>query len=168
MTPETIDAMLAAGASAEVIAAAWKGELADQERAAHERRAKDRDRQARHRSSRDVTPCHSDNPAPLNPPLKVSPDPFKKSPPISPRPVGRGSRLPSNFEAPGEWIDWAAEKRGWSRRDAIDEAECFVRYWQAKPGKDAVKLDWLKTWQNWVSNSRRASNADPPAWDVMP
>jgi hypothetical protein len=56
---------------------------------------------------------------------------------------------------PDEWIVWAAGKRGWSRADAREEGECFVRFWQAKPGREACKLDWLKTWQNWVTNSRR-------------
>lgn len=55
MSPETIDAMLDAGATAEVIAAAWKAEIAEQAKATEIRRAKDRDRQRRHRESRDVT-----------------------------------------------------------------------------------------------------------------
>ena len=71
--------------------------------------------------------------------------------------TNRGTRLPSDFQPPEDWIDWAMAKRGWSRAEAIDEAECFARYWQAKPGREACKLDWPKTWQNWVVNSRRGS-----------
>ncbi len=26
----------------------------------------------------------------------------------------------------------------------------FINYWTAKAGKDASKVDWLKTWQNWI------------------
>lgn len=60
------------------------------------------------------------------------------------------------------------KKRGWSREEAIDECECFARYWQAKPGKEAVKLDWPKTWQNWATNSRRQHQSTaPPVWDGM-
>jgi len=62
------------------------------------------------------------------------------------------------------------KKRGWSREEAVDECECFIRYWQAKPGREACKLDWPKTWQNWVVNSRRqAMPQGPPvaAWDGM-
>jgi hypothetical protein len=62
------------------------------------------------------------------------------------------------------------KKRGWSRDDAVDECECFIRYWQAKPGREACKLDWPKTWQNWAVNSRRQPNQHAPpvgAWDGM-
>ena len=164
MTPETLDAMIAAGATVEVIAAAWKAEIAAQNRALQEKREKDAERQRRHRESRNVTvtACDiQDSPAPLDPPLKVSPDPFK----ISPHPLRRGTRLPDDFKVPNEWIEWAMNKRGWSRKDAKDEADCFCRYWQAKAGRDAAKLDWFKTWQNWASNSRRTSTSDPPVWD---
>ncbi len=47
-------------------------------------------------------------------------------------------------------------KRGWGKAEAVDEMECFSRYWQSKPGKEAKKLNWKKTWQNWVISSRRA------------
>lgn len=79
----------------------------------------------------------------------------------------RGTRLAEDFDPPADWIDWAVKKRGWSKAEAIDEAECFARYWQAKPGREACKLDWPKTWQNWVTNSRRKPDATAPpvgAW----
>jgi hypothetical protein len=86
-------------------------------------------------------------------PKKTKPNP---SPPYSPpASLKRGNRLPDDFEVPEDWIAWAMKKRGWNREEAIDEGECFVRYWQAKPGREACKLDWPKTWQNWVVNSRR-------------
>jgi hypothetical protein len=69
--------------------------------------------------------------------------------------ISRGARLPDDFVVPDEWITWALGKRRWSRAEAVDEGECFVRYWTAKAGKDAVKRNWQSTWQNWVSNSRR-------------
>lgn len=159
---EVLDALLDAGATAEMIVAAVKADAAKDAARLEEKRANDRERQRRHRGSRDVTQCHSDNadtPSPLSPPLKVSPDPFKITPPISPQPLSRASRLPTDFEAPKAWIEWAMTKRGWGRADATDEAECFVRYWQAKAGRDAAKLDWFKTWQNWATNSRRRSAA---------
>jgi hypothetical protein len=71
----------------------------------------------------------------------------------------RGTRLADNFEPPEDWVRWAMKKRGWNRDEAVDEAECFIRYWQAKPGREACKLDWPKTWQNWVVNSRRIRTA---------
>lgn len=78
----------------------------------------------------------------------------------------RGTRLADDFEPPEDWIVWAMKKRGWDRAEAFDECECFIRYWQAKPGREAMKLDWPKTWQNWVVNSRRdgAKARDAPLW----
>jgi hypothetical protein len=127
------------------------------------KRAVERDRKRKQRGtvtgqSRDTDGTVTDEVSPLSPPLKVSPDPFKNTPPITPHPK-RASRLPNDFRVPGEWIDWAMEKRGWTRAEATEEAECFTRYWQAKAGRDAAKLDWEKTWQNWATNSRRTGTA---------
>jgi hypothetical protein len=73
--------MLAAGVTAEVLAAAWKAEIAKQEAAAAERRARDADRQRRHRESRDVTAGHGDI---EDAPLEVSPHtPLPKTPVLS-------------------------------------------------------------------------------------
>jgi hypothetical protein len=54
--------------------------------ALEKRRKHERERKAKSRevTGQDVT--GRDIPSPLNPPLKVSPDPFKDTPPISPRP----------------------------------------------------------------------------------
>lgn len=79
MNAEMIDAMLEAGATADVIAAAWKADIAAQERLLEERRMRDRERQRRHRLSHNVTVTNGDsadppkdiNQTPLNP---VSPD----------------------------------------------------------------------------------------------
>jgi hypothetical protein len=170
MTPETIDAMLAAGATAEVIAAAWKSEITAQMKVTEQRRAKDSERQRRHRESRDVTVTNGDaanvTSDPVTPSLdKTDPQTPKKtkpnpSPPYSPpASLKRGTRLPDDFEPPEDWIAWAMQKRGWSRGEAMDEAECFARFWQAKPGREACKLDWPKTWQNWAVNSNRKRGA---------
>lgn len=67
----------------------------------------------------------------------------------------RGMRLPNDWTAPDEWIDWAVRRRQWHPDDARQEAETFANFWQAKSGPGAAKLDWKKTWQNWVTNSRR-------------
>lgn len=69
----------------------------------------------------------------------------------------RASRLPDDWRQPQEWIDWAVKERRWEPLIAITEAENFANYWQSKSGKDATKLDWFKTWQNWVRNSRTAT-----------
>lgn len=67
----------------------------------------------------------------------------------------RGQRLPNDWQAPDEWINWAVNTRHWRPDDAREEAELFANYWQARSGSGAAKLDWKKTWMNWVRNSRR-------------
>jgi hypothetical protein len=69
--------------------------------------------------------------------------------------VERGHRLPADFCLPEDWRDWAISKRKWEPAVVSEEAEGFAAYWQSKSGKDATKMDWFKTWQNWVRNSRR-------------
>jgi len=67
----------------------------------------------------------------------------------------RAHRLADDFSAPEDWIEWASRERRWAPADAMQEAEIFANFWQAKSGANATKLDWKKTWQNWVRNSRR-------------
>lgn len=58
----------------------------------------------------------------------------------------RGCRIPPDFEPDLN----VALSRGMSRKRAETQAAKFKNYWMAKSGRDAVKLDWEKTWENWV------------------
>lgn len=73
----------------------------------------------------------------------------------------RGTRIPDDF-APD--ID-AAISEGLSRPEAERQAASFVDYWKAKPGKDAMKLDWPATWRIWfrrrLDDARKQSTAPP-------
>ena len=60
----------------------------------------------------------------------------------------RGSRIPDEFLLTSEMRSWAKEKR--PDVDVTLETEKFVNYWRSKAGKDAVKLDWRLTWNNWI------------------
>ncbi|OCQ43082.1 DNA-binding protein [Aeromonas veronii] len=87
-----------------------------------------------------------------------------KIPPISP--LGeraaerssprRGTRLPNDWFLPAEWGRWASQETGWPRERILLEAATFADYWQSLPGAKATKLDWEKTWRNWV---RRAASS---------
>lgn len=68
----------------------------------------------------------------------------------------RGTRLPEPFNLSKEMSDWAAEKR--PSVDAVLETEKFVNYWRAKSGRDATKLDWRATWNNWILNAKESGN----------
>lgn len=86
-----------------------------------------------------------------------------KIPPVSPQgekcPTSetsrRGTRLPNDWILPAEWGRWAMQETGLPKERVLMEAAMFADYWQALPGAKAVKLDWEKTWRNWV---RRAAS----------
>ena len=90
----------------------------------------------------------------------------RENPPLSPpsaksRSGGkRGTRLPTGFTVPPDWIadgHTAREKHRLPPANLELEAENFVAYWAAKSGKDATKLDWHATWLTWC----RRANASP-------
>jgi len=82
-----------------------------------------------------------------------------------PQRAPRGSRLPDDWVLSDELRAWAVQER--PDIDAERTADEFRDYWTAKPGKDALKLDWAKTWHNWVRNERghyaRNGHAGPTA-----
>jgi hypothetical protein len=60
----------------------------------------------------------------------------------------RGTRLPDDFRVTPEMVTWA--KQRCPNVDGRTETEKFVNHWSNKPGRDALKLDWTKAWQNWM------------------
>lgn len=74
-------------------------------------------------------------------------------PPIVPPAVSktkRGTRLPEDWSLPDDWRDWSRVNCPAASAEMINrEALKFANYWQAKAGRDAAKIDWRKTWQNW-------------------
>lgn len=75
----------------------------------------------------------------------------------------RGQRLPADWE-PDE-----ALKR-WTRAEVADtsvlpgrELIRFRNYWAAKSGRDAAKLDWSATWQNWIMKAVEQAGGLPPS-----
>lgn len=60
----------------------------------------------------------------------------------------RGTRIPENFAL-------TADMRAWGRTNApnVDgerETVKFINHFQSVPGQRGVKLDWERTWQNWI------------------
>lgn len=68
------------------------------------------------------------------------------------RDVRKGTRLPEDFQIPDDWGDWAVGM-GFTVDQVNIEFTKFYNYWTAKSGASATKLDWRKTWQNWVLNN---------------
>lgn len=63
----------------------------------------------------------------------------------------RATRLDPEWSPDGDDVGYALSK-GLSSDRTRTEAEKFRNYWTAKGGKDAAKLNWSATWQNWILN----------------
>lgn len=72
----------------------------------------------------------------------------------------KGARLPDAWVLPRAWGVWAQTNPDltgdWTDDHVRVTAQKFRNYWTAKPGRDAVKLDWFGTWQNWCLNPSSA------------
>jgi hypothetical protein len=63
----------------------------------------------------------------------------------------RATRIPDNFEVSRDMRNWAALNHP---EVDLDKATLnFVDYWETKP-KNNTKLDWTRTWQTWIRNTR--------------
>jgi biotin operon repressor len=60
----------------------------------------------------------------------------------------RGSRLPNDWIAPQQFIDFCNSERQDLNANLI--AEQFKDYWISVAGSKGVKADWFATWRNWV------------------
>lgn len=70
----------------------------------------------------------------------------------------RGTRLPEDWRPSEAMFAYGREHGPDLNLDL--EVENFRDYWLAKAGKDAVKVDWDRTWQRWV----RLAQEKVPAW----
>jgi len=64
-------------------------------------------------------------------------------------PDKRGSRLPDDWMPDASDAQYAASL-GFPAVAYDREVEKFRNHWHTKPGKDAAKLDWRKTFHNWL------------------
>jgi hypothetical protein len=73
--------------------------------------------------------------------------------PATPVPVAqtapRGTRIKETWRPTIEDIGWA-RARGIPDAQSRDETEKFVNHWLSKAGKDATKIEWSRTWRNWM------------------
>jgi len=60
----------------------------------------------------------------------------------------RGTRLPTDFVLPDEWVSFCRQHR--PELDPRETFEGFRDYWIAQPSQKGVKTDWTATWRNWV------------------
>jgi hypothetical protein len=72
----------------------------------------------------------------------------KTGPPVAPpRRSDRGTRLPEHFPVTGEMRTWAREH---APLCGTTDHDAFCDYWHSSPGAKGRKVDWVKTWRNWM------------------
>ena len=62
----------------------------------------------------------------------------------------RGSRLPTDFQIPDDWVSFCQTER--PDLQAHKVFDNFKDYWLAAP--KGTKLDWSATWRNWVRGQK--------------
>jgi len=81
------------------------------------------------------------------------------------KPNNKGTRLPKDWKAPVEYIEFCKQERPDLNADYV--ADEFRDYWISVAGAKGVKLDWFATWRNWVRNQRSQPTIkakDDQAW----
>jgi len=71
----------------------------------------------------------------------------------------RGTRLPDNWLPTRELVGWARQE--FPHVDSRYETDKFRDYWHAKAGATATKLDWAKTWKNWIRKAAEQNHSKP-------
>ena len=81
-----------------------------------------------------------------------------KEPSIEKKTRARGTRLPEGWVPSSEAFYRARERM--PAEDIEQELVKFTNYWMAKAGREAVKIDWDRTFDNWIINAaeRRPTN----------
>jgi hypothetical protein len=78
----------------------------------------------------------------------------------------RGTRIPDDFAVSQAMVVWARSET--PDVDGRFETQQFIDYWAAKAGKDAVKLDWTRTWQTWMRRAQRDAATRGPRLRSVP
>ncbi len=72
----------------------------------------------------------------------------------------RGARLREDWEPTTDDICFA-RKRGLEDELLATEALKFRNYWTSLAGRKAVKIDWHRTWQNWILRGYEKGSGNP-------
>jgi hypothetical protein len=76
--------------------------------------------------------------------------------------TAKATRIPDDFYPTPEMQEWF-KREGFATciPNPRMEHEKFCDYWGAKGGADARKIDWVKTWRNWMRNAAERSGGRP-------
>lgn len=151
LSAAVIDALVAAGATVEQLAAAVKADMAEAEQRLADKRAKDAERQRRHRKSRNVTVTPRDDAD--APPYEDTSTP----PPPTATKVASGGKRKRATSFPIDFTPQTTGKTqavvdGWPPGRLEDELQSFRDHHTAK---GTLSYDWQANWRTWVTNSKR-------------
>lgn len=90
-------------------------------------------------------------------PLTLDQIPDKEDPSLRSGARKRATRLTNDWWPTQANVEYAIAKGLTLERTNL-EAEKFRNHWTAKAGKDATKLDWDATWQNWILRALETPN----------
>jgi len=77
----------------------------------------------------------------------------------------RGSRLPEDWHPSAEETAFCKTERPDLRPSEV--AERFYNYWTSVPGAKGRKLNWTRTWQNWVRDEKQSKPHAPPTQETQ-
>lgn len=178
LSPAVLDAMLAAGCTAEQIVAVVKADLEARESQMAEKRQKDAERQRKHRErnaeSRDVTVTECDS---VTDPLSRPPNENNSNPPThtpeKQTPARKGHRLPVDWQPAPLTGDVAEAVAAWPDGAIARELARFRDWARAATGPNARKSDWQAAWRNWLrrkideGTNQNGRNSQPPRPAIM-
>lgn len=82
----------------------------------------------------------------------------------------KGTRLNEDWRPDTGLYAWAKGRR--TDLNIDEQVEMFLDYWCAKAGQGATKLDWNRTFRNWIRSARaapasfRAASGAKPVYKV--
>ena len=83
--------------------------------------------------------------------------------------ASKATRLPADWALPKKYGEWALNEFPlWDAEFVRKVATIFRNHWVAKSGKDAAKLDWFATWQNWCLKEPTDPNGKGKAAGEVP
>jgi len=71
--------------------------------------------------------------------------------PTVPTKSKRGSRLQEDWQPSSTLLTWTAKE--FPSVDVALETDKFIDYWLSRAGAGAVKIDWDRTYRNWIRNA---------------
>jgi hypothetical protein len=119
LSPAIIDAMVASGCTVEQMAAVMKAALAGEEQRVADKRAKDAERQRRHRASRDVTVTECDSADSVTEPLSPAPNENNSNP----HPHTPETHTPRERLDPFPMPEWCPSRQVWADLKANRKAK---------------------------------------------